>query len=678
MPRQTEPYAASTDTTTGLPSVATGQITLPGTVTLAPTLYRYRVLEARARELAQLAGQMEAAMLAAIQQEDAEAYRQLEARQGLALARAGVKLQGLRMREAEAGVTLASLQQQRAQLQVDNYQRWLSEEWLLQEHAALAAMWAAFGLHTTAALAQTGSSLLGAITFGILGGDPGAAATSLAAASSQMASIFSTYAAYERRRQEWEFQKELAQIDVRIGGQQVRLAQDHVQVVNQEHAIAVLQADHAETTADFLRTKFTNAELYDWMGNVLEGVYSFFLQQATAVARLAEHQLAFERQEVPPALIQGDYWQASGETADRRGLTGSARLLQDIHRLDQYAFETERRKQALTRTLSLARLAPAEFQRFRETGVMRFDTPMVLFDLELPGHYLRLIRRVRRPTVVALVPPNEGVRGMLANTGLSRVVVGGDLFQTTVMRREPESMSFTTAGAVAGQTEPDSQPEMLLPFEGSGVATSWELHLPRPANPFDYSTIADVLITIEYTALDSPDYRQQVIQQLGERTGGDRAFSFRRHFSDAWYDLHNPDLTATPMSVQFEIEPADFPANAEDLRITHLSLYFAMRAGSNFEHEVNLQFSPQNGRAGAPARSRPIDNLISTRRANGSSWTAIDGPPLGQWRLSLPDNLQVRAAFSEERVEDILFVITYEGQMPPWPQQSQRVAWAGV
>ena len=46
-----------------------------------------------------------------------------------------------------------------------------------------------------------------------------------------------------------------------------------------------------------IESKFTNVELYDWMSQILEGVYGFFLQKATAVAKLAENQLALERQE---------------------------------------------------------------------------------------------------------------------------------------------------------------------------------------------------------------------------------------------------------------------------------------------------------------------------------------------------------------------------------------------
>src|SRR5262249_9792851 len=61
--RQVEPYAAPTDTTTGLPTLgAGGQLVIPGAVTLRPTPYRYEALIARSKELVQLAAQIEASM----------------------------------------------------------------------------------------------------------------------------------------------------------------------------------------------------------------------------------------------------------------------------------------------------------------------------------------------------------------------------------------------------------------------------------------------------------------------------------------------------------------------------------------------------------------------------------------------------------------------------------------
>lgn len=74
---------------------------------------------------------------------------------------------------------------------------------------------------------------------------------------------------------------------------------------------------------------------------------------------------------------------------------------------------------------------------------------------------------------------------------------------------------------------------MLLPFEKMGVDTSWEFRMPKAANPaLNYDSITDVLLTIDYTTLNSYDYRQQVIQELGPETSALRAYSFRDAFPD--------------------------------------------------------------------------------------------------------------------------------------------------
>ena len=471
MIRQVEPYAAPTDTQTGLPTIgAGGQLVLPGTTVLRPTPYRYKVLLERAKQLVQLAAQIEAAMLSALEKRDVEAYTLLKARQNVHLARAGVRLQDLRLNEAQGGVELAKLQYERAELQSKHYDDLLAADISGTERAALVMMWVTAGFHTAAA---------GGSFAAVYYAKPEQKATliasglsSLAATTSTVASALSTIASYERRKQEWEFQRTLAQHDMKIGAQQINIAEDHKRVVGQERVIAEMHTEHAEAVVEFLSNKFTNLELYDWMGDILEEVYSFFLQQATATAKLAETQLAFERHEIPPSYIQADYWEAptdemgdgmGGRAPDRHGLTGSARLLQDLYQLDQYAFETDKRRLQLTKVISLARLAPAEFQRFRESGVLTFATPMELFDRDFPGHYLRLIKRVRA-SVIALVPPMEGIRAVLTAAGVSRIVIGGDIFQIAMVRRDPESVALTSPRDATGLFELEPQSRCSSPL----------------------------------------------------------------------------------------------------------------------------------------------------------------------------------------------------------------------
>jgi Tc toxin complex TcA C-terminal TcB-binding domain/Repeat of unknown function (DUF346) len=644
------------------------------TFALPPTPYRYSTLIDRAKQLTQLAAQAEAAMLSALEKHDAEAYNLLKARQDVQLTNAQVQLQSLRVQEASDSGQLATLQQAKAQIQENHYQSLIDNGLSDYETAALGFQFAAvIHLHTAAALKE-------AETFGIGGiGDVGNA---LAAT----ASLLQTQASYERRNQEWEFQRDLAKKDVSIAAQQGTIAQDNVQIANQEQTIAAIQADHAAAIVDFLANKFTNAELYEWMSTILQRVYSFFLQQATVMAQLAANQLAFERQQVPPPYIQADYWEAptesgagtnptNGNAPDRRGLTGSARLLQDIYQLDQYAFLTNTRKLQLTKTISLAQLAPAEFQNFLETGVLTFATPMAMFDSEFPGHYLRLIKRVRI-SVIALIPPALGIRATLSTTGTSRVDIPGNSFQSVVVRREPMSVALSSPSNATGLfVDLDPQPDMLLPFEDSGVDTNWELRMPRAANQFDFRTIADVLITIDYTALDSPDYRQQIVQKLNAKPffSADRPFSFRNDLADQWYDLHNPEQTTNPMVVSFTTQRDDFPPNITDLKIQQVVLYFARAEGYPFEVPVTYLYFTEQGSTnplGGPARS--VDGIISTRTGSAGSWISMLGKsPIGQWDLAFldtfPNGQQPSDVFKNEEIEDILFVITFSGRTPEWP-----------
>jgi hypothetical protein len=634
------------------PELAAGTAVAPR----QPTPYRYAALIAQAKELTQNAAQMEAALLSALEKFAAESYSLLKAIQDVELAGATVDLQDLRVKEATDGVTLAGLQKQRAQIQVGHYEELINEGMSDLEIASTV-------------LGVFGSVVSGAASSGGSGAASGGAG-GLGGVFTGYGSLFGQIASQERREQGWILERNLAQQDEVIADQQIIIAQDQVAVATQEQRIAHIQMDHAGAIVQFLAGKFTSAELYEFMSEVLDGVYRFFLQQATALAKLAENQLAFERQESPQGLIQGDYYAAPEGGPDRRGMTGSARLLADIVQLNQHAFLTDRRKLQLTKTFSLARLAPVEFSRFRETGVLIIGTPQELFDRDFPGHYLRLVKRVRT-SVIALIPPTEGIRATLSTSGTSRVVIGGDSFRNVVVRRDPEIVGLSSPREATGLFElvPDSQPELLLPFEGTAVDTIWRFELPKAANQFDYSTIADVQLTIEYTALNSLDYRQQVIQTLDPELSLDRPFSFRQEFPDQWYDLNNPNQAATPMAVRFKTAREDLLPNIEDLKTQQLTLYFAPNNGQPVEIKgARLLFKKQGDQSKVGGSADSINGVISTRRANGSNWLPIAGnPPIGEWELALPTDETTKNFFRNEQIEDILFVITYSGRTPEWP-----------
>jgi hypothetical protein len=347
------------------------------------------------------------------------------------------------------------------------------------------------------------------------------------------------------------------------------------------------------------------------------------------------------------------------------GLTGSARLLRDVYELDQYAFTKNQRKQQLSETLSLAQLDPYAFQIFRQTGSLPFATPMELFDRRFPGHYLRLIKRVRT-SVVALIPPTMGIRATLSSVGTTRVTIGPDIFRTVTVQRGPQLVALSSPVNATGLFDLDAQPELLVPFEGLGVDGHWVFDMPKSANPFDYDAVADVLVTIDYTALDSDDYREQLLKSWDRRFDADRAFSFRREFADAWYDLNNPEILDDPdlpMTVSFKTRRVDFPPNLEQLTIRQVLMQFVQPVQSRAAVTVDELYFASAGGPAIPAlpaeRTATSDDtgLISTR---SGAWKPVIGASMDAdltWTVKLPQASKAR--FKAQEITDIFLLISY-------------------
>jgi hypothetical protein len=232
---------------------------------------------------------------------------------------------------------------------------------------------------------------------------------------------------------------------------------------------------------------------------------------------------------------------------------------------------------------------------------------------------------------------------------------------------------------------------MLNPFEGMGVDAIWEFRMDKASNPFDFSTIADVLLTVEYTALESEDYRQEVIRRLDPDREGELAFSFKYNFADQWYDLHNPDLTDTPYEVEVELRERDFPVNLSDVKIRQISLFLVADDGTDVT-PVQIQLLKQDVSTNLPSYvggiATPNTNGVASTRTgtsinssntiytgNAGPWYAMFGvSPAGKWKLNLKPSATLNvtttpqatldALFDEEKLQDIILIVTYQGTEP--------------
>ena len=585
--------------------------------------YRYAFLVEKARQYVDVAQRFEALLLQALQNSDNEAFQQLKAEQAIELAGATVELRRLGQVEANDAIAVAQLQADRADSQVQFWNARAGDDiknvWdslSLAEQgglvlsgvsaglsaAAIAPAAAAAGIGaaiTASGVAESATGALAGIgvpmTIGgfllTVGGIAalGAGLPEAASAAGGLSNTALIYASFERRFEEWKNQFTLANFDAQIADAQKTVAEDQAAIADQETVVAQLQLSQAREELRFLQTKITNLALYDWMVRVLVRDYRTLMQIATCVAQMAQRALEFERQQVVNIIV-GNYWNVatgvlrSADLTDQQrslGLMGAEQLLTDLTKLDAFKLATERRRQQITKMISLARMMPTDLATFRQTGMMTFNTLMEWFDDDFQGHYLQLIKSVK-VTVVAIVPPIDGIHAMLHNTGESSVVVTEDGGLTFVKKRAArnfgENISLDAPYNKSGLFVLNYDDPMLLPFEGMGVETQWTLELPRQNNRFDFNTIADAILTIDYTAEYSREYEMaQRAQRTGVDVYEDSAIPLRLQFPDLWYQFKNNradaagDFAAFPYA--FHLPRTAFALNlADPIEVAQLTL----------------------------------------------------------------------------------------------------------
>lgn len=667
IPRALEPFAAPTDTSTGIPYLGiNGNIALPANPNFKPSQYQFEFLIERAKQLTNIAQQMESMMLSALEKLDAETYSVEQARQQIKVARETIKLHNFQVKRAEQEVDLASLQVERADVQLDYFSKLLADGLLFDEEAAIGFLWTANVSSTVAALAGAWFGAGESATSGIY-----RASSTYASIASTSSQISSMIASFTRRAQEWDFQKRLASKDMSIAKQSEKIARTGVQIAGQELEIAKLSEQNANEMLNFLRNKFSNAELYNFMSKELSKVYFTFLNMATNMAKLAQNQLSFQRQEVVQATIQDSYRELPSSNTenkpDRRGITGSAKLLQHIYELEQQALDNYRRKHQLTKTISLAYADPAAFEQFKQTGILNFQTTLSQFDRDFPGHYLRLIKQVKT-SVIALIPPIDGIKATLSNTGISRVVSKSNkgFSQEVIMNTQSDAVALTSAIDATGLFEMQQVDHTLKPFEGFGVETQWTFEMQKAANYFDYSTIADVLFTIEYTALFDSTYKNQITKELDDTIDAYRVFSLKNNFPDQWYDLNNQNKASnTSYNMTLNIARSEYPSMLKsDPIIKNTSLFFVLSDGFDKETDVSIdgyQYKTPTPKAETVSLNEKLRMNTKTNQILGLD-KMNSCKAFGDLTLTFPSTTW----FNENGIKDVVLLINYTSDLPPF------------
>jgi hypothetical protein len=585
--------------------------------------FRFQSLAARATSACERARQFSDALLAALQNRDAEELGRLRHRHEIALLEAGLDIRAEQLQEAEASRDALLRAKQNAETRRDYY---ATRERISHGEAAEGRTLEAAGTADTrgGAAARTASDWAwvpsldffaegGAQYPGVISGTPptpiyafaraGAsgrytvggqtlaqvnrnnaeAQAREAAAGRVQAGLVGRQAGFDRRQEDWQHQEALASGDIQQLDRQVTAAQIRVRISELEQQSQRTQLDNAKLVDAFLRDKFTNAQLYRWTESRLTQIHYQQYRIAYDLAALSQAALARELglDDQPPLP---DTWNPA-----HRGLGAAADLLLELEKLQRQYVDGWRREHEKTKHYSLAERDPQALLELRQRGECTFQIQEHELDEDEPGDYFRRIRSVSLD-IPCIRGPYTSVNARLtllrssirlrAHTSPDADdyprAEGPEGADDQRFRDDPGSLEhIVTSTAVAdhGLFDADSNNEAPRPFEGAGMIATWRLELRPAANHFDRTTVTDAVLHLQYTS----------------RAGGEPAAAAARA-------ARADRLAERPEVVMFELE--SMPAADWHRFVT----------GADGEHELRLLVAETD----ISYRLRPLGRIVGT------------------------------------------------------------------
>jgi hypothetical protein len=494
------------------------------------------------------------------------------------------------------------------------------------------------------------------------------------------ASLCSLLGQWDRRLQEWKFQSntaiaELTQITDQIQAAKLRVAIATSDVQNQQ-----MQIDHAQAVQDFLSSKYTSAELYDWMKGRVSGLYFECYQMAYGLAKRAEYAMRYELGLPASNFIQFGYWDNA-----RVGLAAGEALYADLKRMEIAYLDQNTREFEITRNISLLLLDPVALITLKETGSCIVNVPEAFFDMDYPGHYLRRIKTVSL-TMPCVTGPYTSINCTLTllqsrirwDSSLGRGYAEQPPAQDPRFSynfTESQSIATSTAQNDSGLFEVNFRDDRYLPFEGLGAISQWMISMPPECNAFDFDTLTDVILTLRYTARDggailrdaacraavTPAAAQQVsvgtiaASYPSKQANLVRYFSLRHEFPTEWFKFLSPQATDPVQSLCLALSTERFPfqyrgckvaVSAIDLVLQFASIDDSRRfpnAGSPLQAfqsgggAINVYVTPATTMPGvastSPPSAKPASPAPIIVQSNGA---VLNGMPFGSGAISGP------------------------------------------
>jgi hypothetical protein len=380
--------------------------------------------------------------------------------------------------------------------------------------------------------------------------------------------------------------------------EQQKLAKEILQKIaeleleNFEKEMELRQAEY-----EYLRDKYTNTQLYQWMLAQIATVYFQAYQLAYDMAKRAEKSYRRELGLTDSNFIQFGYWDSL-----KKGLLSADRLTYDIRRVEAAYLDQHRRELEITKHVSLARLAPEKLLELTATGRCALDIQEWMYNLDYPGHYRRRIKSVsvsipcdaeEFTNVNCRMTLNSSEIRISNAVGSGYAKEGAEDIRFISQPGTGESIATSHGEYDNGLFALKFDDERFLPFEDAGAISSWDIYMPREHNQFDFSTMTDFIMHISYMAQEGGEQLAAAAEsQLDEILPGNGMLlvGLKNGFPAAWETFLNPSPSGSEQVFSCVLSKEYYPflGRSSSMTLTKLGLVVHGNYNGNYIARVDI------------------------------------------------------------------------------------------
>lgn len=256
------------------------------------------------------------------------------------------------------------------------------------------------------------------------------------------------------------------------------------------------ELERDEEEYEFLCDKFTNKDLHEWLVKQMTKLSKTMCKLTTKVAKMAEKCYHFEIGDTDmgnaKSFISNSYWDGAYS-----GLLSADRLIADLHAMEVAYLENDGNELEITRPISLKEIVDEEQQEIFEKIKIGDECSFDIKSSQILKNFNLTFCRIRNVRIQVVAPGYEGVFLDVSLTLDSNTLKYKNNEITN--RLGVRTVATSTAHSDCGNFDFKFETDKYLPFEGAGLDSKWRITIFE-SDGLSKQNLSDIILYISYTA----------------------------------------------------------------------------------------------------------------------------------------------------------------------------------